>query len=158
MRFGFRYNRAMDKELIAPCGMNCAICSRYLAFKHDIRNKGVNMAYCIGCRPRNRKCGILVKNCTLLMSGKVKYCYECDNFPCERLERLDNRYRTNFGMSIVENLDYIEKNGIEKLLENEEAKWRCPECGGTICCHNGICFACSLTKLQQKKQKYRWEE
>jgi hypothetical protein len=27
-----------------------------------------------------------------------------------------------------------------------------------ICCHNGICFNCSLEKLRNKKQKYRWDE
>jgi hypothetical protein len=31
-------------------------------------------------------------------------------------------------------------------------------CGGLICCHNGICFNCSLEKLRNKKQKYRWNE
>jgi hypothetical protein len=146
----------MDKELIAPCGMNCAICSRYLAFKHDIRKQGVNIAYCIGCRPRNRKCGILAKNCALLMAGTVNNCSECATFPCERLERLDNRYRTDFKMSMVENLRYLKKNGIDKMLKSEEAKWKCQRCGGTICCHNGLCFTCDLEKLKAKKQKYRW--
>jgi hypothetical protein len=88
----------------------------------------------------------------------VKYCYECPDFPCPRLKRLDKRYRTFYRMSMIENLEYIRANGIKKLLEREEAKWRCPECGGVICCHNGICFSCGLERLKTKKRRYRWED
>jgi uncharacterized OB-fold protein len=45
-----------------------------------------------------------------------------------------------------------------EFLEKEAVKWRCPECGGVICCHNGICYTCELEKLKAKKLKYRWEE
>jgi len=61
-------------------------------------------------------------------------------------------------MSMIENLEFIKKYGIGRFLEEEAVKWRCPECGGVICCHNGICFNCGLDKLRQKKQKYRWED
>ncbi len=49
----------MREELIAPCGMDCAVCSSYLALKNDVRAKGVRMAYCKGCRPRDKKCSFL---------------------------------------------------------------------------------------------------
>ncbi|MFC1995459.1 DUF3795 domain-containing protein [Chloroflexota bacterium] len=51
----------MNEELIAPCGMNCGICSGYLASKYDIKSKGIKMPYCIGCRPRDKKCAFLKK-------------------------------------------------------------------------------------------------
>jgi len=60
-------------------------------------------------------------------------------------------------MSMTENLNYIEDNGVEGFLELEEVKWKCPECGGTICCHNGLCLHCSLDILLQNK-KYRWNK
>lgn len=144
--------------LIAPCGMNCEICSGYLAFKHDVKNKGIRMSYCIGCRPRDKKCAFLKKQCTLLMNGKVRYCYECKNFPCERLQKIDNRYRTSFKMSMIENLEIIKKNGIKKFLKKEQEKWKCQKCGAVICCHNGICFDCELDRLKSKKKLYRWEK
>ena len=31
----------MNEELIAHCGMNCAICSGYLAYRHDVKSKGI---------------------------------------------------------------------------------------------------------------------
>ena len=116
------------------------------------------MPYCAGCRPRDKKCAFLRKRCDLILYGKIKYCYECDDFPCRNLQHLDDRYRTNFRMSMIENLEYIRDNGIEKFLEKEKEKWECPECGETICCHNGICFSCSLERVAEKKNRYRWEE
>jgi hypothetical protein len=148
----------MNEELIAPCGMNCAICSGYLAFKHDVRSKGIRMPYCKGCRPRDKKCAFLKKECELLLNNKVHFCYDCDIFPCERLIHLDKRYRTNFKMSMIENLEFIKKNGIQKFLEKEEDKWKCPRCGGIISCHNGICFDCGLDELKNKGKLYRWED
>ena len=143
-------------DLIAPCGMNCSICSGYLAYKNDIKSKGVGVPYCPGCRPRNKKCAFLKKRCELLMNNKVKYCYECEKFPCENLQKLDKRYRSLFRMSMIENLRFIKENGIELFLEKEIKKWKCPNCGGAISCHNGICFECSVEKLKNKKKLYRW--
>jgi hypothetical protein len=150
-------NFSNSKELVAPCGMNCAICSGYLALKHEVKTKGVRMPYCKGCRPRGKICAFLKKKCELLLNNKVRFCYECKNFPCDRLLHLDKRYRTYFRMSMVENLKTIKEEGIQEFLKMEEEKWECPECGGVICCHNGICFSCSLDKLKEKEKLYRWE-
>jgi len=59
---------------------------------------------------------------------------------------------------MIENLEYIEEFGIERFLKKEGEKWKCSECGGVICCHNGICFSCNLDKLLDKKKLYRWED
>lgn len=149
----------MEEVLIAPCGMNCAVCSAYLARQHDIRKQGIRRKYCDGCRPRGENCVFMRENCELLGKGLVNYCYECPDFPCPRLKRLDKRYRKNYRLSVIENLEYIRDNGMDKFLEKEAEKWQCPECGGVICCHNGICFDCGLEKLKAKRKKrYRWEE
>lgn len=50
-----------ENELVSPCGMNCSICANYLALKNQLRNKGVKMAFCQGCRPRNKNCAFLKK-------------------------------------------------------------------------------------------------
>jgi hypothetical protein len=148
----------MREELIAPCGMDCAVCSSYLALKNDVRTKGVRMAYCKGCRPRDKKCAFLKKKCELLLKNKVRFCYECEEFPCENLEHIDKRYQTFFRMSLIDNLKLIKKHGLTKFLESQKKKWQCPNCGEVICCHNGICFSCDLEKLKNKKKRYRWED
>jgi hypothetical protein len=156
-------NLKFDKELIAPCGMNCRICSAYLALKYDIKEKGVKMSYCMGCRARDKECAFLKKKCSKplnILNKRIKYCFECKGFPCERLNGLDKRYRENYKMSMIENSIYIKKHGIEKFIEKEYKKWKCKKCGEVICCHNGICFNCDLDKLKKKRKekKYRWDE
>jgi hypothetical protein len=147
-----------DAELIAPCGMNCAVCSRYLARKHDVRRKGVRMAYCAGCRPRDRVCASLKKRCDLLLNHSVRFCYECSSFPCRNLERIDARYRKHYRTSFIENLTFVKQHSLAAFIERENAKWRCAQCGGVLCCHNGICFKCGIDRLRTKKQLYRWED
>ncbi len=148
----------MEEILIAPCGMNCGVCAGYLARKYDLKKQGLGTGYCAGCLPRGKNCAFMKKSCALLGEGRVRFCFQCQDFPCRRLKTLDKRYRTFYRMSMIENLKYIQEHGIVNFLEKEADKWRCPECGGTISCHNGICYDCSLDKLRQKKHKYRWEE
>lgn len=147
----------MEEKLIAPCGMNCAICVSYLAMKNDLKQQGFHKSYCEGCRPRGKNCAFLKKRCELLGQGLVQFCYACDKFPCDRLKDLDLRYRTRYHMSMIDNLNSIKLHGIESFLKNETTKWQCPTCGGMICCHNGLCLKCDLEKLRQN-QKYRWGE
>jgi hypothetical protein len=148
----------MDKELIAPCGMNCGLCSNYLAMKNDLRTKGLKLPYCKGCRPRDKQCSFIKKKCERLRNHDLNFCYECTFFPCNKLLGLQKAYVTLYHVSMVENLTFIKMHGIDKFLENQKTKWRCPDCGGVLCCHNGICYSCGLEKLKLKKKMYRWEE
>lgn len=79
----------MKAELIPPCGMNCALCSGYLALQYDVKSKGIRMPYCKGDRPRDKKCAFLKKKCELLLNKRVEFCFECPDFPCEPLTRLE---------------------------------------------------------------------
>ncbi|MBU1167770.1 DUF3795 domain-containing protein [Patescibacteria group bacterium] len=125
--------------LIAPCGMNCALC---LAFQ---REKNI----CLGCNGPNkdkshycRKCSI--KNCEKLARSSSRFCSSsCSSFPCRRLKQLDQRYQNKYGMSMLENLKSIEAKGIRKFVIQEEAKWTCKKCGSLLCVHRESCLNCS---------------
>ncbi len=129
----------IKSKLIAPCGMNCTLCMAILLRK---KNK------CPGCRGSNAgkpdacvRC--IIVNCDSLKRNKLKYCsVKCDKYPCKRLKNLDKRYRTKYSMSMIENLENIEKSGIRAFVENEKVKWACSECGGIICVHRGFCSNC----------------
>ncbi len=146
------------QNLIAPCGMNCAICSGYLAYSRNIPRQRGKITHCMGCRPRNKRCAYIKGHCEKLLNNSIAFCFDCPDFPCQRLETLDKRYRNNYSMSMIENLENIKENGIKQFLITEEKKWKCSECGQVICCHNGICFNCGLSKLKDKKKRYRWED
>jgi hypothetical protein len=135
--------------LIAPCGMNCAICSRYLSNVNNLKR-----SKCIGCRPRNRRCTYLFGKCTGInreSKGDAAFCFECDKYPCRQIERMYKRYRENYGMSMKDNLDLIKKNGMQHFIDDQYEKYRCPECGQLRSVHNRKCFKCdTITRLIEK--------
>ena len=115
----------MKKELIAPCGMNCGLCFHHL--------KPTNK--CPGCNS-GRKVNGRCLNCAIKLCKKRKgeYCFDCDEFPCERIKHLDKRYREKYGMSEIENLKTIKEKGIAYLMKKETKKWVNKE--GTYCVHD----------------------
>jgi hypothetical protein len=133
----------MEKELIAPCGMNCGIC------KYHYREKNT----CPGCRELDKKTAItrfrcIVRECEILKDRKWKYCSDkCDNYPCKRLKALDKRYSNKYHMSMLENLKLINEKGVDALLKKEKSKWKCPKCANIVTCHGGMCLTCSFEKF-----------
>jgi hypothetical protein len=142
---------AKQPLLIAPCGINCALCANYLSQINNLKIQGIQMSQCMGCRPRGKQCAFK-KHCPKL-NGENAFCFECADFPCHRLKTLDARYRSRYHTSPIENLYFIKENGVERFLEVQAQKWRCPTCGDVVCCHNGLCFRCDLEKLRAKKKK-----
>jgi hypothetical protein len=141
----------MKEELIAYCGMNCSLCVAYIFNKHDLNKKGFHKKYCPGCIPRGQHCTFaLSKHCDLIATGKIRFCYECDKFPCDGLKRLDKRYKTKYNMSMIDNLNYINEFGMNKFIEKDTKKWKCNKCGELICCHNGLCLNCNIDNLKKK--------
>lgn len=132
-------NDKYTEELIAPCGMNCRICLGY--FGYTVSGKKRKMK-CIGCKPRDKSCAFLKKFCKKLTNKEIDYCFECSEFPCIHLKKLDKTYRQRYNMSMIENLEYIRDNGIDKFLKKQEEKYQCSECDGVICVHNGKCYSC----------------
>ena len=131
----------MKSTLIAPCGMNCGICYAYLREKNK----------CPGCRFFDAKelvsiARCKIKTCEVIKNSNVKFCFECKDYSCKNLKKLDKRYRTKYGMSEIDNLEFIKKNGIRKFVKSERIKWSCPKCDGIINVHKGACSKCGSKK------------
>lgn len=126
-----------DKSLIAPCGMNCGTCIAYFRPKNK----------CVGCRihsseKRETRLMCVVKNCINLEQTSSKFCYDCEKFPCKRINQLDNRYRTKYKTSFIENLTMIKEKGIDKFLEFESKRRTCSNCGSVLSVHRDKCLSC----------------
>ena len=132
----------MDRELIAPCGMYCGLCSSYLAYSHQVPRERGTFSYCTGCRPRNKQCSWMKKRCALLRDQTVRYCFECPSYPCTALEDLAERYRTKYGLDFLENLSLIQRDGEDALLDGLNGRYACERCGGLRSIHSGKCFEC----------------
>jgi hypothetical protein len=127
----------MNSNMIAPCGMNCALCIGHVREKNR----------CEGCGGNDLNKSQYCQMCTIVHCEKRKltasgFCYECPSFPCARMKNLDKRYRTRYGMSMFENLAFIQENGLEAFIQAEEEKWRCGECGATLSVHRTACVEC----------------
>ncbi|MHA1135928.1 MAG: DUF3795 domain-containing protein [Candidatus Thorarchaeota archaeon] len=130
----------MKSELIAPCGNNCATCVGYFGYTMS----GAKRKHtCPGCREANKNCAFLKQHCELLAKNKVEFCHECSDYPCSHLLKLQDTYTKKYDVNIIENLDFIRDNGMEKFLRAQEKKFKCPTCSGTICVHTNRCYSCS---------------
>ena len=135
-----------DINLIAPCGMNCGICMAYLRKKNK----------CNGCRNLNTwnpktRVNCKIKNCSILSSSNLEFCNECENYPCKLIKNMDRRYKTNYGLSTIENLESIKVIGIENFMISEKSKWKCKICDGVIDVHKGICSECGKSKSSEEE-------
>jgi hypothetical protein len=124
-----------SSSLIAPCGMDCRLCRAFGRAKNpcpgcegELKSKSRDM-----CR---------IRKCEKRTSSKMKYCCDCKSYPCDRLKQLDLRYKTKYGMSMIENLENIRQYGIRYFVKTEMEKWACPECGAVLCVHKAQCPQC----------------
>ena len=90
---------------------------------------------CYGC-----KSDVVFKGCTKCTVRKcakekmnVESCLECEKYPCITF-RIFNFFRWLMKKKlphvtlIPENQNFIKKNGVSAWLEDQERKWKCPEC------------------------------
>ena len=120
------------QHLIAPCGMNCALCQAY-------QGKGL---VCHGCGHGSERKAC--QNCSIRKcENKKTFCFECAEYPCRRLKALDKRYRAKYYMSMLENLAYIQENGLDQFIRQQEERYRCSRCGKLRTVHQDYCLYCA---------------
>lgn len=127
------------EKMLAACGMNCAVC-----YKHLGKNP------CQGCngasktKPEHcRKCRI--KDCGVAKG--VRHCLDCDLFPCKYIKALDKSYRIRYGVSLIENSRMLKAQGSTAFQAEQQKKYTCTSCGGTISLHDGNCSCCKAEYL-----------
>ena len=119
-------------QLIAPCGMNCALCQAY-------QGKGLACRGC-GLGGERKAC----QNCSIRKCHKKEdFCFECPDYPCKRLKALDKRYRTKYQMSMLENLEFIRAKGLDAFVIEQENRYRCSRCGKLRTVHQEYCLYCA---------------
>ena len=144
----------INPDFASPCGLYCGVCAIYIAhrdnnqkfkagllnlYKGNVQRKGtlpnsenlsIDDIKCDGCLSDEpfmhcRQCEI--KACT--EEKGYGGCHECDEFPCQHIE--------DFPMAvgkkvILRAVPYRREVGTEKWIEDEEARYVCPECGNKV--------------------------
>ena len=126
----------IDFTLLAPCGLDCAVCSRHVHGKIP----------CPGCRARldepdsyRRKC--VMRACTL-ERGYVT-CADCAERPCKRVKTFRKRYMDGYGVDLSAIATAVLQAGAEPYLRADLAAHTCPDCGHLINLHYGVCSGCN---------------
>jgi predicted RNA-binding Zn-ribbon protein involved in translation (DUF1610 family) len=134
----------IKKELLAPCGLYCGVCSIYIAhrdnnlkFKERLLPvykafaKTIEDISCTGCLSSDvvfPVCNVCsIKKCC--MDKEIDGCHQCDDFPCKFIE--------NFPVAVAKKVikrtvPFRRKNGTEKFVEEEEKRYHCPNCGNSL--------------------------
>lgn len=141
----------VNNNLAAPCGIYCGACRQYLLWKKDLLEERGYKIGCKGCRIRNKNCAFIRRDCPALRKKEFEFCYECEKFPCQKLQKMNNLYHVKYYVNMVNNLKRIEEIGVEKWLKEQEKLYTCPECGGEICVHDAECYDCGKKINPNKK-------
>jgi len=143
-----------NPDFIAPCGLYCGVCAIYIADRDNNRNfkerllnlykgkvpgKGtlpdsenltIDDIRCRGCLSDEpfmhcRQCEI--RACTT--DKGYTGCHECDEFPCPYIEAFPMAVGKKV---ILRAIPYWRQVGTEKWIQDEEARYTCPECGNKV--------------------------
>lgn len=143
-----------NPALISPCGLYCGVCAVYIAtrenntrlkerlaslYKGGTPGKGTlpnseNLTaeeiHCGGCLSDDlfmhcRQCDIRACAEEKGYSG----CHECDDFPCAFIDHFPMTVGKRVIMRCV---PYRREVGTEKWVEDEEARYVCPQCGNKV--------------------------
>lgn len=132
----------IEKNMFAPCGMNCKVC-----YKHCYHKKP-----CAGCfnsdkgKPEHcRKCKI--KDC--VHEHELTYCYECSSYPCVLIKRLEKSYNTRYNTSLMANSQIVKEAGLTAFMAQQKAAFTCPACNGVISIHDSECSECQWKPINK---------
>jgi len=131
-----------EKNLAAPCGIYCGACRSYLLLKKDILEERGYKQGCKGCRIRHKNCAFIRRDCPALKKNEIEFCYECDKFPCQNLQKIDALYVERYSVNMIGNLKRIQEIGAKGWLKEQEKLYTCPQCEGEICIHDAECYDC----------------
>lgn len=123
-------------KMVAPCGINCTYC-----YVHHKKKKP-----CAGCNMGGDNKPLSCQKCKIKQCVEEQqhhYCYECKDFPCKLLKRLDKSYQIRYQESLIKNLKCIQSKGLAYFLDAERLRFTCPECGHEVNIHDKICCHCS---------------
>jgi hypothetical protein len=147
----------VKKELLAPCGLWCGVCSIYVAhrdnntkFKEKLLPvyrgfaKDVDDIACTGCLsdgtvfPVCRVCAI--KKCC--EEKNIEGCYQCEEFPCKFIDN----FPIPVGKKVIHRaIPFWREHGTERFVEGEKKRYHCPECGNPLFRGAKRCNKCKIT-------------
>jgi hypothetical protein len=144
----------INPDFASPCGLYCGVCAIYIAHRdnnHKLKEGLVRLyqggtagkgtlpnseklttedIQCNGCLSDVRF--LHCQQCEIRKCSQEKGytgCHECDDFPCQHIEQFPMAVGKKV---ILRSVPYRRKFGTKKWIEDEEARYICPECGNKV--------------------------
>jgi len=97
---------------------------------------GTLAGHCQGCRIR------------LCAAGKQEdsRCSGCGELPCERMTNLINMGNYLHRQEYLPNLGRMREIGVQKWVQYEEERWRCPRCDLPMSWYDAECIGCGAPR------------
>jgi hypothetical protein len=115
-------------NLVAPCGIDCGTCELYIckddaALMQILIEKGIpkDKIPCPGCRPLQGYCPVKTDECKnyhCVNEHQVNFCYECTDFPCNKLHPCSDRANILPHNLKIHNLCVIKRDGVEEFCKH----------------------------------------
>ena len=148
----------IDEKMLAPCGMNCMVCSRHCYHKNPCPG-----CFSLGASVTGRAFTALIqKNCDIrhcaqeralselfpseLSEKAVFRCAACSDYPCSLSEALEKRFRIRYDIDLSANNEEIRCAGAEEFLRMQKEEFTCPVCKGVISIQDQECSICQMAK------------
>jgi hypothetical protein len=146
------------KEMVCICGLYCGTCPHYLSPRLEDRAEMEKMSRqnglpveeqgCDGCLSEHlfepcRECKHGFRTCA--REHNVTWCFECPEFPCQRLEDFRPIHVVNdisHHERILEELRSMKGEGIDAWLKRKDEESRCPACGKPAYWYSRTCPSC----------------
>jgi hypothetical protein len=143
----------INKELLAPCGLYCGVCSIRMAHRDKNQKLKERLAPLYGVSPEGIRCqGCLssevfaycticpIKSCS--QEKGYEGCHECHEFPCEHI----HNFPVPVGKKVIlRAIPQWRDLGTETWVEAEENRYQCPGCGNPLFRGANRCRRCGET-------------
>lgn len=131
------------------CGLYCGACDTLLANEQDrvglLARRWKMSAEALTCR--GCKSGVASVWCTkceirrCAMARGVEFCFECTDYPCNQLRAFAADDSPHHSV-VLKNLEAIRVKGVAAWLEEQKARWSCPQCGTRFSWYDRRCGRC----------------
>jgi hypothetical protein len=130
----------ISENMLAVCGMNCLACYKHCAAKSERQQ-------CPGCLSDSASKPNHCRVCKIAACAGAKghtRCFECGEFPCGLIKRLEKSYNTRYGESLVANGVFAREKGGAAFMENARKNRAGPDGGGggVVSLHDKVCGEC----------------
>ena len=125
----------LSNETVGICGLFCGTCQAFPQYCDGCLSDRV-AAPCVQCSHGFRDCA---------KEHQVTWCWECADFPCERLKQFSKEHIVNgicHHEHIIEDLNFMKTHGVENWVDKQVQAHTCQQCGSLIVWFEQECPNC----------------